>query len=152
PREQQLMAVQITKIVNRISSARLIYMDGTAAKSDFPLSNSATFLPGAEIEILAGAGNDTQTIFKGIAVRQQIKVRDKGAPQLVIDCRHAATKLTLRPKNASYFDQKDSDIISALLSSAQLSADVEDTSVTHAQQVQYRATDWDFLLTRAEAS
>ena len=151
-REQHLAGVYVTKEANRISSARLVYLDGSAATSDFPLSNAATFAPGAEIEVLAGAENDPVSLFKGLVVRQGIKVRDHAASQLIVECRHKAAKLAVGAKSAFFFEQTDSDIISALLDAASLPADVESTTVTHAQQVQFRASDWDFLLTRAEAN
>jgi Rhs element Vgr protein len=151
PRSEQLVAAYITKAVNKISSARLVYLDGSASAGDFPLSNSGTFVPGKEIEILSGTVNDPVSIFKGIVIRQSVKVRDHVAPQLVIECRHKAVKLTVGRKNAYFFDEKDSDIISALLSKAGVDGDVEDTTATHKQQVQYYCTDWDFLLARAEA-
>lgn len=151
-REQQLLAVNVTKSANKISSARLVYLDGSASSSDFPLSNTETFVPGSEIEIMAGAGNDPVSLFKGIVVRQNLKVRDNSAPQLVVECRHNAVKLSVGRKSAYFFDQTDSDMISALLDTASIDAEVESTSVTHKQLVQYDATDWDFLLTRAEAN
>jgi Rhs element Vgr protein len=146
------MAAYITKQANRISSARLIYSDGAAAQSDFPLSNEDLFLPGKEIEILAGSTDDPVSIFKGIVMKQSLKVREASSPQLIIECRHKAVKLTDGRKNAYYFDQSDSDIITALLGDAGLTADVESTSVTHKQQVQYYSTGWDFLMTRADAN
>jgi Rhs element Vgr protein len=151
-REQHLAGVYIVKEVNRISAARLVYLDGSASASDFPLSNAATFAPGAEIEVLAGDESDPVSLFKGIVVRQGIKVRDHSASQLIVECRHKAAKLTVGAKNAFFFEQTDSDIISALLGAANVSNDVETTTVSHAQQVQFRSTDWDFLLTRAEAN
>jgi len=152
PRENQLLSVSVTKSVNRISHARLAYLDGSASASDFPLSNAATFVPGKEIEILAGTGDDLASLFKGVIVRQSIKVRDRSASQLVVECRHEAHKLTIGRKSAYYFDMLDSDILSQLLSNAGVDGDVESTSVTHAQQVQFSSTDWDFLLARAEAN
>jgi Rhs element Vgr protein len=151
-RSQQLLAACVTKTANRIGAARLVYLDGAASSSDFPLSNADTFVPGKEVEILAGAENDPVSLFKGIVVRQSLKVRDHTAPQLIVECRHVAVKLTVGRKNAYFFDQKDSDIISSLLSKASVNADVEATSVTYKQQVQYYSSDWDFLLTRAEAN
>ena len=151
-REQQLLSVHITKSANRISTARLVYLDGAASSSDFPLSNSDTFIPGSEIEIVAGAGSDPVSLFKGIVIRQNLKVRQNTGSQLVVECRHNAVKLSVGRKNAYYFDQTDSDIIDTLLQASSISADVESTSVTHKQQVQYNATDWDFLITRAEAN
>lgn len=152
PRSEQLLAAYITKAVDKISSARLVYLDGSASAGEFPLSNSDTFVPGKKVEILAGAANDQVSLFKGIVVRQSVKVREHTAPQLVIECRHEAVKLTVGRKNAYFFDEKDSDIISALLDQAGLEAEVEETAVTHKQQVQYYCTDWDFLLARAAAN
>lgn len=151
-REHQLLGATVTKSANRIASARLIYFDGMAAESDFPLSGADTFLPGNEVEILAGPPGDPVSIFKGIVVRQSLKVRQAASPQLVVECRHRAVKLADGRKDAYFFDQPDSDIISSLLGDAGVPADVESTSVTHRQQVQYRCTDWDFLLARATAN
>src|SRR2546423_3400 len=90
PRSEQLLAAYISKAVNKISSARLVYLDGSASSGEFPLSNSETFVPGKEVEILAGAPNDQVPLFNGIVVRQSVKVRDHVSPQLVIECRHKA--------------------------------------------------------------
>jgi Rhs element Vgr protein len=151
-RSYQLLAAYVTKVTNKISAARLIYLDGAASSSDFPLSNSDTFLPGKEIEILAGTGNDPVSIFKGIVIRQSLKVREHAAPQLLIECRHKSVKLTVGRKNSYFFDQTDSDIISSLLDKAGVGSDVESTKVKHKEQVQYQCTDWDFILMRVEAN
>jgi len=152
PRQHQLLAATVTRTVNRISSARLVYLDGSASSSDFPLSNGDTMLPGKAVEVLAGPGDNPVTLFKGIVVRQSLKVRDHTAPQLVVECRHKAAKLTVGRKNAYFFDQTDADIISSIVSGAGLTGDVESTTATHKQQVQYRSTDWDFILARARAN
>lgn len=151
-REHQLLGVYVIKAVNKIAAARLVYLDGSASASDFPLSNTDLLIPGKAVEILAGTGHDPVSLFKGIVIRQQLKVRNHTAPQLIIECRHKAVKLTVGRKNAYFFDQADSDIISALLDKAGVGADVDSTSVKHKQQVQYNSTDWDFLLARAEAN
>jgi len=152
PREQQLLAVSVAKTVNKLSSARLVYLDGAAAAGDFPLSNADLFVPGKTVEILAGPTNDPVSLFQGLVIRQSLKVRENSAPQLIVECRHSAVKLTVGRKNAYFLDQTDSDIIGALLQNASVGAEVESTSVTHKQQVQYYASDWDFLLSRAEAN
>lgn len=151
-RENHLLAVDITKSINKISAARLVYQDGVPASGDFPLSNTDLFIPGQEVEILAGAAGDPVSLFKGRVIRQSLKVRDDSAPQLIVECRHNAVKLTVDRKSTYFFDQTDSDIITALLEKAAVEGNVEATSVTHKQLVQYDATDWDFLLTRAEAN
>lgn len=151
-REHQLLAVYILQSANKISSAKLVYLDGSAATSDFALSNTDRFIPGQPIEILAGAGNDPVSLFKGIVVRQSLKIRDHTAPQLLVECRHVAFKLTVARNNGYFFDQTDSEIIETLLERGAIASEIETTPVRHKQQVQYDATDWDFLLTRAEAN
>lgn len=152
PRQHQLLSVSVVKAANRISSARLVYLDGSAAASDFPLSNDALLLPGTEVEILAGSVDSPESLFKGLVVRQSLKVRDHTAPQLIVECRHKAVKLTVGRKNAYFLDQTDADILSALIGDAGLTADVESMATTHPQQVQFRSTDWDFVLSRAAAN
>ena len=151
-REHHLLAVTVTKAANRIASARLAYADGAAANGAFPLSNGQLFVPGKAVEILAGTTDDAVSLFQGIVVRQSLKIRDHVAPQLVVECRHRAVKLTVGMKNGYFYEQKDSDIITTLVTGASLGAEVDATPVTHKQQVQFGCTDWDFLLMRAEAS
>lgn len=152
PREHQLLAANISLVVNRIASARLVYLDGSAASSDFPLTNSNLLTPGKTIEILAGTGTQQHSLFQGIIVRHQIKVREASAPQLIIECRHAAMKMTVRRSSACFFEQTDSDIIETLLSKSHLSGDIQATTHQHPQQVQFHTSDWDFLLARAHAN
>ena len=151
-REHQLLAVRVTKAANRISSARLVYLDGSASKSDFPLSNADTFAPGKSVEILAGGSDSPVSLFKGVVIQQAVKVRARVAPQLVVECRHKAVKMAVGRRNAYFFEQPDSDIITTLIQNAGLNGDVDSTSVSHPQQVQFRCTDWDFLVARAEAN
>ncbi|WP_310601230.1 type VI secretion system tip protein VgrG [Desulfobulbus sp.] len=150
--EQHLLAVSVTKTANRIASARLVYADGAAATGAFPLSEGELFVPGKAVEILAGPSNDQVLLFTGIVVRQSLKIRDRATPQLVVECRHKAVKLTVGAKNSYFRDQNDSDIVTGLVEGAGLEAKVEATSFTLKQQAQYDCTDWDFLLMRAEAN
>ena len=150
PREHQLLALNIQHPANRVSSARLVYADGAASRQDFALSASDTFVPGAEIEVLAGASGQDSLLFKGLVVSQRLKLRQGGAAQLVVECRHAAVKLTLQRKSKAWFDSSDSDVIQTLL--AEHVGDVASTTVTHEQLVQHELSDWDFALARAQAN
>jgi Rhs element Vgr protein len=151
-RESQLLSMTVVKRVNRIASARLAYLDGAAASGEFPLSDAPTFVPGTKIEILAGASGEQTSLFRGVIVRQSLALRERGPGQLIVECRHAAYRLSIGRKSACYFDKTDADILSELLENAGVEADVASTSVSHPQQVQFACTDWDFLLARAEAN
>lgn len=152
PREHQLLAVSVTVAANRIASARLVYVDGAAATGQFPLSDGDLFKPGQTIEILAGAGRDSTSVFIGTVVRQGVRVREAAASQLVVDCRHAAMKLAVADHSADFFEQSDSEIIEAVLGAVGVGADVEATTLKHKQVLQFQSTDWDFLLGRARAN
>lgn len=152
PRTHQLLAASVVNTANHIASARLVYRDGAADTSDFTLSNDSLFVPGAEVEVQAGAGSQMDTLFKGIVVRQRLKVRDQSASQLIVECRHKATRLSLKRHSANHLDKTDSDVITALLGGEGGQAKVESTSYQHKHLVQYDTTDWDFLVTRAQAN
>ncbi|MEM0939794.1 MAG: type VI secretion system tip protein VgrG [Bacteroidota bacterium] len=147
----EVLSIHVTKSINQIPGATVILLDGNAAKSDFEVSNKADFLPGVDIEIKAGYHSKESTIFKGIVVRHGITASDSGS-ELKLDCKDKAYKMTIGRKNAYYLDKKDSDIISSLVSGSGLQVDVDATTYQHKSMLQYHATDWDFLMTRAEAN
>jgi len=152
PRAHHLLSASVSLVANRIAWARLSYLDGTAATGNFTLSDTDLFKPGQTVEILAGSGSINDLIFKGIVVRHSLRVREQSAPQLIVDCRHTAMKLTVNRRNASFFDRTDSDIIEDILGAASIHAEVETTQVTHKQLVQFHSSDWDFILARASAN
>lgn len=149
PRTHQLMSASVSSTANHIAWARLAWRDGDAASSDFPLSAEALFVAGAEVEILAG-GTRPDLLFKGLVVRQQLKVRAGSAPQFIVECRHAATKMSLKRHSATYLDMSDGDVVRQLFQAAGLSITVADMPLTHDHLVQYDTTDWDFAVTRTE--
>lgn len=152
PQTAQLLSASIASSANRIATARLVLADGSAAQGDFPLASSSTFAPGAEIELFAGPLDDTQAIFTGLVVRLRIRAVEGGAPQLVVDCRHAANRLATTRRAAAWADVSDSEVIEQLLAAANVAATVAATAHRHAQLVQHDVSDWDFLVTRAEAN
>ncbi len=152
PREHQLLSVSVMLAANRIASAKLVYVDGAPASGQFPLSDSDLFKPGQRIEILAGAGSENTSVFIGVVVRQGMRVREMAASQLVVDCRHAAMKLSVAEYSAYFFEQSDSEIIEAILGTAGVGADIQTTALKHKQVLQFQSSDWDFLLARARAN
>jgi len=152
PREHALQALSVTAAANRIASARLTYADGAAGQGDFPLSNKSLFAPGAAVEISAGAGSNQAMVFKGIVTSIRLKVREASASTLIVECRHAASRLTLVRRSANFFDKTDGNAMESLLSAAGVSADVDSTDVVHKQLVQHDCSDWDFINARAAAN
>lgn len=146
-----VLSLNVNRIVNRIPTARVVLRDGSAAAETFSASEGADLIPGQEIEIAVGYDGNDKTIFKGLIVKHTLKVGPNGDSMLLLDCKDLATKLTVG-RHSSYFSEiTDSDVIEEIISSYRgLSAEVKSTQVSHAEIVQYYATDWDFILSRAE--
>jgi len=144
-----MLSATVNKEINRIPSATIMYVDGDVAKQTFELSGKSDFEPGKKIEIKVGYRGKEDSVFKGIVVKHGIKVRS-GSSVLVVECRDEAMKMTISARNKYYADTKDSDAIETVIGNHGVQKDVEATSVTHKEIVQYNATDWDFMMCRAE--
>ncbi|RQS65779.1 type VI secretion system tip protein VgrG [Burkholderia sp. Bp8963] len=151
PDTLHLLSLTVSRELNRIPSASLQFDDGEAAKATFPASNSDLFVPGKAIEIQLGYRSQNETVFKGTIVKQHLKVRKSGGV-LSVDCYADAVKLTAARKSHYFVGKKDSDIMEDILVAHAMSHDVEATLPNLDEVVQYDATDWDFVLCRAEAN
>ncbi|MFM7460999.1 MAG: phage late control D family protein, partial [Burkholderiales bacterium] len=152
PETTHIVSIHIDRAVNTIPVAKLIIADGDMATQTFPISDGSNFVPGAKVVISAGYGSTEAVIFEGIVVKHALRISGENYSRLVVECRDAAVKMTIGRKNANYVDKKDSDIISSLIGNHGLSTDVEATSVEYKELVQYYCSDWDFMLSRAEAN
>lgn len=146
-----VLNLSVTYCANRIPYALVTILDGDVATQRFEASDQDMLSPGKSIEILAGYHGDNKRIFKGMIVRHSVRIPQDGSPTIEIECKDEAVKLSVGRKNKYFFNQKDSDIIESILRS-QVQADVQASSVRHKEMVQYHATDWDFVVTRAEAN
>lgn len=151
PRTYNVLSIVVHKEVNRIASATIVFADGDPAKESFEISNKPDFEPGKEIEIKAGYRADEETIFKGIVIKHAIKVRKNGS-LLIVECRDKAVKMTNTSKCKYFHDATDSDMMEELIDIYGLDKEVESTSITHKQVVQYNSTDWDFIVCRADVN
>ncbi|MCG2418345.1 type VI secretion system tip protein VgrG [Aequorivita sp. F47161] len=145
----QVKNISVEKEINRIPFAQLVFFDGEAASQNFELSNEDLLIPGKEIEIKAGYHNENETIFKGIIIKHSIKIRENNSV-LIVECRDQAVKMTIGRKSNYYYESTDSDIIEEIISKYNLQSDVAATSFANKEIVQYRTSDWDFIMTRAQ--
>jgi Rhs element Vgr protein len=149
------VAISVVKMVNKIASATLVIQDGQASTGTFPLTDGELFTPGNTIEIEAGDADTTKNIFYGIIVKQSLKVRNSVAAQLIVECKHKVVKATIGRKSAYFHGMSDSDILGQILEKTGFSSqelDLATTSLIHKEMVQYNTTDWDFIVSRAEAN
>ncbi|HET7793597.1 MAG TPA: type VI secretion system tip protein VgrG [Rhizobacter sp.] len=152
PETASLVSLSVQRAINMVPTARLVFNDGDMPEQSFPLSDTDELKPGAAIKVSAGYGNDETTIFEGVVIKHSLRVAGNNDARLVVECRDKAVAMTIGRCNANFVDQTDSDIIGKLISAHGLTADVESTSVQFGELVQYYCSDWDYLLSRADAN
>lgn len=150
-RSVNIVLLEVINAVNRIATARVVLADGDPATETFAHSAGDVFVPGNEIEIQFGYEEDAATVFKGIIVKQKIVSRND-AGVLELTCKHKAFKMATAEKFAVFEDLTDADVIQQKVEAYGLEIDVTTTNVNHENLVQYNATDWDFVVNRAESN
>jgi len=149
----ELLSMLITREVNRVPSARLVFKDGDPSQSTFALSEANDFVPGTQVIVKLGRDGSNNQAFEGIIVRHAIRVKENGQSELTVDCRDEAVRMTVGRHSKYYTQVKDSDLFNTLVSNyPNLSCSVPDTSFQHEELVQHHLSDWDFMLLRAEAN
>lgn len=148
-REIGIEEITIHKEINKIPWAKIRIADGDQSAEDFAISNQDLFIPGKEIELLFGYRSDTKTLYKGIVTSHSNYIAPKKSA-LLVECRDKAVKLTIGRKSKHYNDLSDSDIAEEIINQYGLDKEVESTSITHKDLVQYDLSDWDFIVSRMD--
>ncbi|WP_034059554.1 type VI secretion system tip protein VgrG [Lacinutrix jangbogonensis] len=153
PDTMEVFSIGVKKGVNNIPTAKIVIIDGTPATGTFEASSSSTFVPGNTVTIEAGYDTKNEVIFKGIITKQSLRVEGAQGSFLTVECHDEAIKMSVGRKSMTFSKQKDSDIMSSIIGTySGLSAEITSTTRLWQEQVQYYATDWDFLLSRAETN
>ena len=147
-----LLSVDVFTAVNRIPRARVRVSAGVSALEAFELSGAETLTIGKDLEIAfrrEGTGEQEKVVFKGVIVRHLVQFGRDGEI-LEVEAKDKAFAMTIGRKNAVFAPTKDSDAITDIVVAAGLTADTEPTELEHEELVQYQASDWDFIVSRAE--
>ena len=169
--EYELLYIDVKTEYNRIPYAELGFIGGDLPRQEYRISESPDFEPGKEIEIKIGYTNSSpankpQVVFKGIVLKQSLQMNESGCI-LIAELSDAAIKMTAGRKSNVFENIKDNEIIKKLIENSGLKVGtveieenertvvvpaVDSTNVQHKKIVQYAATNWDFMLSRAEAN
>ena len=147
-----IVSVDVYYGINSIPKAVIVIEDGEMSNGSFPLSDGEELAPGSEVTIKAGYETKSTPIFKGIVLRHGISIDKSGRCCVKIECRHKAIAMTCARKNANFLDKSDDDIVKKLTGNYGVSIKSSMGSEVHKEMLQYYCTDWDFMMTRAEAN
>ena len=159
--QYELLAIDITKEIDRVPIAELVLLDGDAAQQQFAISDADFFKPGEKIQIqLRYEGESDTTVFVGFIVKHRIQYARQRS-QLTLYLKDAAFRLTQLRKNAIFRDMDDVAIVRDILDAAIAASDGDlklgaldpaPAAIAHPEMVQYYCSDWDFIRARAEAN
>lgn len=172
PDDYVLESVKVSREVNRLGSAQIVLSDGDPSRENFDVSQSRLMAPGQPVEVLMGYHQHNRTVFKGIIVKHGVRVRESGRSELALTCADSAVKLTTGRKSAVYRGQTETEVWQQLLKAHGLA--LEESAAQEAEEaaaeaeeaeeaelgegtpppdlVRYYSSDWDFMLTRADAN
>jgi len=150
PGSFRIVAIDIQRELDRVTSARLVLQDGNAAEQSFAASEAAELVPGAEIEIDGGYDRTETRLFKGVVTRQRIEVGRRGDSFLHVEAKDPVFRATLARRSRTFTELSDADVIAQVLAVEGVSVEIE-SGETEPQLVQHQVTDWDFALQRAGA-
>ena len=146
-----VLSFDIITSVNRIPYAQVVIGEGgTSNKSPLELSDAECFKPGQEIEIILSHPTG-ETSFQGIVTKQHIQ-KIANSTYLTVDIKDKAHKLSLIRQSAIFTGKDDKTIITDVAKQAQIDVECSADTLTHKQMVKYYCTNWDFIISRAEAN
>ena len=149
----KVLSIKVENSFNRIPRATIELLDGSMPDMTFPLSDKADFKPGNPISIAVGYGSQNNVIYQGIIVCHGVSINTRGHSILKLQCADKAQAMAINRVNANFVKQKDSQIITTLIGGhSGLSSDITATTTEYPEIVQFDCSDWDFMLTRAEAN
>ncbi len=151
----ELLSIDVLNEFNKIPTAELTFIDGDISKKEFQILDGTSFTIGNNIDIslkYEGKANEEVKVFSGIVTNKLLELNSK-EPTLTIELSGFAVKMNSHRKNAVYTNEKDSDIIKRIVKQNGLQVKtIETTWVTQPQMIQHYTTDWDFVVSRAEAN
>ena len=154
--EYEVIKLNVDKVINKISRAKVYISAGNAYLNTFDESEDVNFAPGKSVELKLGYDQDNILVFKGIVEKLGISLNAGFASKpwqslLILDCVDKAIKLTNSYTSDIYEKKKDSDIFSILTKKVTgLKSVVTATTVTHSFFPKYNSSDWEFILKRAK--
>jgi len=144
-----VMSVNITQEVDKIAQAQITIRDGNPTTQMFEIADATTFKTGNAIEISLGYATETNTVFSGIVTKQSVKIDDSGTT-FQVTCKDTWVKAVKNKSKLVLTDSLDSDAIEQIIDNLGLESNVTATTVQKEKIIQYNASDWDFIVSRAQ--
>ncbi|ROP62295.1 uncharacterized protein involved in type VI secretion and phage assembly [Enterobacter sp. BIGb0383] len=141
--------LRVAQQINAIPSARLELQIPTDSKDTLAQSAVADISPGAAVLIEL----DGTPLFSGTLTQKRLLLRGK-LWSVRLEARHVLQKLAFYPHSRVFRQQDDGTILNALFQQAgvKMTRTATPSATRHDQMVQFRVSDWQFILSRLFAT
>jgi len=148
-----IVSIETYCAVNKIGKCVLILTAGDMPHGEVPESDLEIFDTGRNLRIEAGYGDDEKCIFDGVIISHNLDLDEGNKGTLRIECREYTFQMTQSRRNNIFTESTDSEVIKQIIGNySSLQSNVTGTEYVHPELLQYYCTDWDFILSRAEAN
>jgi Rhs element Vgr protein len=149
--EYQISDIEIETNLNKLPLATISILDGNPYEQRMQVMDENNWKPGDDIKIEIGYHQQLMPVFEGIVSSVGYNSSGDRHGKTTINATDKCVGLTLTKDNDYFAKKKDSEIAKQILQTYGIDCKVDSTKTTHAKIVQYNASDWDFLLSRAKA-
>ena len=148
--EYQISDIEIETNLNKLPLATISILDGNPYEQRMQVMDENNWKPGDDIKIEIGYHQQLMPVFEGIVSSVGYNSSGDRHGKTTINATDKCVGLTLTKDNDYFAKKKDSEIAKQILQTYGIDCKVDSTKTTHAKIVQYNASDWDFLLSRAK--
>src|SRR5882672_3628298 len=107
----ELISMVITREINRVPTATIVFKDGDPSGKTFALSEQPDFVPGTPVVIKLGRDGTNDQSFKGIVVKHAVRVKENGQIELMVVCKDETVRMTVGRHSKYYSNEKDSELL-----------------------------------------
>jgi Rhs element Vgr protein len=145
-----IQSIKVNHAINKISTTEIVFLpDVDIASGKIEMTDGDDFNPGKIIEIFAGyTGTESNSIFKGVIVKQIVRLDKENSYSFIIECRHEAVKMSFTEKDRFFENQPDDKVISNIIGEYNIRCTVGNSIEQQEISFQKRTTDWDFIVAR----
>lgn len=147
-----VVEIDVDEELGRLARATVVIRnwDPDRVEPESEDSDQPQIAVGQELLVELGEGSELTEIFDGLIVTTDVRFAARGYPVLAIGCRCRGIKLVGARNNAVWSESSDLDAVTKICQAAGLTVNGESTPAG-SDLVQYRASDWRFVLDRGAA-
>jgi len=141
--------VKVSDYVEGAGCFTITFNNWDSSRQEFKSIGVNQMTEGTEVEVKAGFNTGVRSLIIGEVTSLEPEFTENQAPMMKVHGYDRLHRFRRGRKTRSFLQMKDSDIAQKIASELQLSADTEDSQITHDYVLQSNQSDIDFLLDRA---